>query len=337
MSLRLSVLDVSPVDEGSTARDALIASTNLARHAEELGYERFWVAEHHHTDSLASTAPEMLMMHLAANTSRIRVGSGGVMLPHYSSIKVAGNYKLIEALYPNRVDLGFGRAPGADSLVTHALNEEKQENLPYPQKVQNLKAFVTGEYPIGHRFASTIVRPEIDTLPQMWMLGASGNTAELAAQEGLGFTFAHFINPSGRGPRAAENYRRAFRPSVVQHEPGVIVAVFVAVADTDEEALALTETFHLWLARVESAYPLSFLPSLATSQTTVRTPADLAAIARNRPRMISGTAPDVFAQLEALAKIYGTDQLMVNPLVPGERARLRTLELLAESNGASRR
>jgi len=154
-----SILDYSPVDEGGTARDALNATTRLA---DALGFERFWVSEHHHTDSLASTAPEALMMHLAASTDRIRVGSGGVMLPHYSSIKVAENYKLIEALYSNRVDLGFGRALGADHLMTHALNEEKGAELAYADKVRDLEAFVSGRYPAGHRFSGVVARPRLE-------------------------------------------------------------------------------------------------------------------------------------------------------------------------------
>ncbi|MGV9867234.1 LLM class flavin-dependent oxidoreductase [Rhodococcus koreensis] len=327
--MRLSILDYSPVDEGANARDALSATTRLAQHADALGYERFWVSEHHHTDSLASTAPEGLMMHLAASTDRIRVGSGGVMLPHYSSIKVAENYKLIEALYPDRVDLGFGRAPGADHLITHALNEEKAAELAYEDKVRDLKAFVSGTYPAGHRFSGVVARPRLDSLPQMWLLGASGNTADLAATEGLGFVFAHFINPSGRGPHAAEAYRRRFTPSVFLPDPEVIVAVFVAVAETEAEARASAASVHLWLAQVEGPGPVHRFPSVETARRHRYSSSEEAAISRNQRRVLAGTAPQVYAGLADLARRYRTDQIMILPIVAGAAARMRSIELLA--------
>ncbi|MFC9355871.1 LLM class flavin-dependent oxidoreductase [Rhodococcus sp. NPDC057014] len=330
--MRLSILDYSPVDEGETARDALNATTRLAQQADALGFERFWVSEHHHTDSLASTAPEGLMMHLAASTDRIRVGSGGVMLPHYSSIKVAENYKLIEALYPNRVDLGFGRTPGADHLITHALNEEKGVELAYADKVRDLKAFVSGAYPDGHRFSGVVARPRLETTPQMWVLGASGNTSELAASEGLGFVFAHFINPSGRGPHAADAYRRRFTPSAFLDQPEVIVAVFVA--DTEDEARESAATVHLWLAQVEGRRaPVHRFPSVRTARQHQYSPAEKAAITRNQPRVLAGTAPRVYAGLTALAQRYRTDQIMILPVVAAAEARLRAVEFLAAEAG----
>lgn len=330
--MRLSILDYSPVDEGGTAAEALADTRKLAR-ADALGYERFWVSEHHHTDALAGVAPEMLMMHLADSTRRIKVGSGGVMLPHYSSIKVAENYKMIEALHPGRVDLGFGRAPGADALISHALNEEKARDLPYDVKVSDLKSFVTGHYPVGHRFARAAARPKISTSPQMWVLGASGSTAGLAAKEGLGFTFAHFINPGGRGVPAAQAYREQFVPSELQPEPEVIVTIFVAVAESRSKADDLATAFHLWLAQIESPAALTALPSVSTARHHRYTAGEAATIERNRNRLVFGTPSEVRSQIEQLAEAYSTDQIMINPNVPGLDARMTTIELVAKEFG----
>lgn len=332
MPLRLSVLDYSPVDESCTASEALLASTALAGAAENLGYERFWVSEHHHSDALAGVSPELLMMHLAGATSRIRIGSGGVMLPHYNTLKVAENFQLIEALHPGRTDLGFGRAPGADRAILEALNEEKGMPMSYEDKVRDLKSFLTGGFSEGHRHAGLRARPRTSTSPEMWLLGASGNTATLAAQEGVGFTFAHFINPTMRGPRAAGVYRETFIPSALHSTAEVLVAVFVAVADTAQQAQDLAGAFHLWLAQTENGQTMTALPSIESTKRHRPSGNELAAISRNGPRLLAGTASQVINQLQDLAALYDTDQVMVNPNIPGIDHRIRSLELLAHAN-----
>ena len=327
--MKLGVLDYAPIDEGATPQDALQASTRLVQAADRLNYSRFWVSEHHGIEAMASVSPEVLIAHLASATTRIRVGSGGVMLPHYSSVKVAENFKSLEALNPNRIDMGFGRAPGANPRVSGALNDEKSGLLPYPQKVADLLGFLTGDHAAESQYAGVSVTPDAGSLPLPWVLGASGSTAELAAANGLGFTFAHFINPSARGSRAAEQYRREFRPSAFLTEPAVIAAVFVAVGRDEAEAADLTDAFHLWLSHAESHSPFPRMPSLETARKHAWTSAELAARERNEGRVITGTPAQVAQSIRELANKYGTDEVMVNPMMPGEHRRIAALEALA--------
>ncbi len=327
--MRLSILDYSPVDEGLTATDALASTVKLAQRAEQEGFNRFWVSEHHGMPATVSNSPEILMARIASATSRIRVGSGGVLLPNYSSLKVAENYQLLEAMFPGRVDLGFGRAPGADQRISAALNDEKSNNLPYPHKVADLVGFLTGKHIPGSRYAGMQALPLTADRPQPFVLGASGATAELAASSGFGFTFAHFINPSSRGPSAANAYRSAFQPTGFSPSPTVVVAVFVAVGETEAEAQVFKDAFHLWLSHAESAEPFERVPSLHTTQTHDWTPFELTARERNKGRLISGTPLQVVSQLRDLAAAYFTDEVMINLMMPGEYSRLSAVTKLA--------
>ncbi|MEW4948207.1 LLM class flavin-dependent oxidoreductase [Pseudomonas asiatica] len=329
-SLKLSILDYSPVDEGLQPSDALTASVRLAQLAERLGYNRFWVSEHHGAPATASNSPEILMSRLASATNTIRIGSGGVLLPNYSALKIAENYQLLEALYPNRIDLGFGRAPGADRRTSMALNDEKRESIPYPHKVADLLGFVTGNHSNESRYAGMRAHPITPYPPQPFVLGASGSTAEIAAQAGLGFTFAHFINPRGDGPIAADAYRKAFRSTDFLKKPSVVVAVFVAVGETTEEAEDYASAFHLWLTYAESAEPFDRVPSLETVRLHQWTSQERAMRIRNKRRLIHGTAPEVLSQLRELADAYGTDEVMINLMMPGERSRLNAVRRLSE-------
>ncbi|QEI09536.1 LLM class flavin-dependent oxidoreductase [Pigmentiphaga aceris] len=329
--MKLSILDYSPVDEGLMASDALAASVRLAQRAEEKGGSRYWLSEHHGMPATAGNSPEILMARIASATQTIRVGSGAVLLPNYSSLKIAENYQLLESLFPNRVDLGFGRAPGADARTGAALNDEKGRTIPYAQKVSDLLNFLTGKHPANSRYAGIRAHPETRDRPQPFVLGASGSTAEFAGKAGLSFTFAHFINAGGDGPEAAEVYRAAFQPTDYAAQPTVVVAVFVAVGDTDAQAREFADAFHLWLAYAESASPFDRVPSLETTRAHQWTPAELAVRARNQGRLISGTAAKVAAQLRALAHAYGTDEVMINLMMPGEAARLRALDTLTSA------
>lgn len=328
-ALRLSILDYSPVDEGLLASDALEATVRLAQQVEAKGFTRFWVSEHHGMPATASNSPEILMARIASATNTIRVGSGGVLLPNYSSLKIAENYQLLGALFPGRIDLGFGRAPGGDARTNAALNDEKAGSIPYPRKVADLLGFLTGRHTSGSEYAGMRAHPETRDSPQPYVLGASGSTAEIAAQAGLGFTFAHFINPRGDGPRAAKAYRAAFQSTDFSAQPSAIVAVFVAVGDTEAEAKEFADAFHLWLAYAESASPFKRVPSLETTRTHRWTPQELAVRARNEGRLISGTGTQVFAQLRDLADSYETDEVMINLMMPGEAARLNAIEAIS--------
>ena len=327
--MRLSILDYSPVDEGSTATDAFASTLRLARHAEANGFHRYWVSEHHGLAATASNSPEILMARIAAATSHIRVGSGGVLLPNYSSLKIAENYQLLEALFPGRVDLGFGRAPGGDQRTAMALNDETTDPRPYPQKVADLVGFLTGDHAARSPYAEMRALPLTAKRPQPFVLGASGATAELAAIMGLGFTFAHFINPTGRGAKAAQTYREAFQPGDFSVRPALMVAVVAAVAETEAEAQDYADAFHLWLTHAESASPFERVPSIETTRAHRWTPEELAVRRRNEGRLISGTADRVAAQLKALGEAYGTHEVMVNLMMPGEAARLGAVTKLA--------
>lgn len=333
--MKLSILDYSPVDEGLLPVDALAASVRLAQCVEDKGFNRYWVSEHHGVSATASNSPEILMSRIASATKTIRVGSGGVLLPNYSSLKIAENYQLLEALFPGRIDLGFGRAPGGDRRTSKALNDEKSESIPYSRKVSDLLGFVTGNHLPGSQYAGMQALPETLDKPHPFVLGASGATAEIAAQSGLGFTFAHFINPRGDGPQAAKAYRAAFQSTDFSKAPSVIVAVFVAVGDTEAQAEEYADAFHLWLTYAESASPFDRVPSIATTRSHYWTPDELAVRERNQGRLISGTASHVVAQLSDLAHAYGTDEVMINLMMPGESARLGAIHAISDAMDAA--
>lgn len=327
--LRLSILDYAPVDEGLMASDALSASVCLAQAAEKNGIYRYWVSEHHGMPAAASNSPEILMSRIASATQKIRIGSGAVLIPNYSSLKIAENYQLLESLFPNRVDLGFGRAPGADPHTGTALNDEKGKSIPYSQKVNDLIGFITGKHSENSRYKGMIAHPKTESKLQPFVLGASGSTAEFAAEKGLGFTFAHFINPSSDGPNAADDYRAAFEAKDFSTKPTVVVCVFVAVGNTESEAKEYADAFHLWLTYAESANPFDRVPSLETTRSHTWTPRELAVREHNKGRLISGIPFEVATQLRNLANAYGTDEVMINLMMPNEEARLNALDLLS--------
>lgn len=329
--ISINILDYSPVDENNNAREALIQTTELAKRADQLGYKRFWVSEHHQMQSLAGSTPELLMMHLAASTNRIRIGSGGVMLPHYSSYKVAENFRMLEALYPNRIDLGIGRAPGANRLVTHALNEEKTRPLSYEQQVVDLKSLLTNDFPEDHRFKDLVATPVIPTTPEIWVLGAGGGSAEIAADNGSAYTFAHFINPYGDGISAIKHYRENFKPSKLFNEPQAMIGVFAVIAETNEEAEELARAFDLWLLKAESAQTPNCYPSIQTAKNYSFSSFEKEIIHRNRKRVVVGDAENVKEQIEKLAEAYGVNEITILPNISGANNRVKSIELLARA------
>ncbi|WP_342601835.1 LLM class flavin-dependent oxidoreductase [Peribacillus sp. FSL E2-0159] len=331
--LSLNVLDYSPIDIGSNGREALLQTTKLAQTAEELGYKRFWVSEHHQLLGLAGSNPEMLMMHLAASTKKIRIGSGGVMLPHYSSYKVAENAKLLEALYPNRIDLGLGRAPGGNRLVTIALNEEKSQPLSYEQQIEDLKGLLTDQLPPNHRFNGLVATPIIETKPEMWILGSSTGSSSIAASNGAGFTFAHFINPFGDGLEAVKEYRNNFIPSTILEKPKVMVAVFALIAETNKQAEELVKAFDLWLLRSESANPPVYYPTLTEAAEQKYGIYEQQRIAHNRNRVVWGDPKKVKEDIEALADLYDTNEITILPNIVGFKNRKKAISLLANEFG----
>jgi luciferase family oxidoreductase group 1 len=248
--LRLSALDQSPVRSGGSPAEAIRETLDLARATDRLGYHRYWLAEHHSTPALAGPSPEVLIPEVAAVTSGIRVGSGGVMLQHYSALKVAEQFRVLETLHPGRIDLGIGRAPGSDQLTARALAGPAGVGVDdFVGKVADVLGFLNGDLPPEHPFGSVLAMPTGPTTPEVWLLGSSDQSAMLAAHFGVGFSFAHFINADG-GAEVTRAYTRAFKPSPAMAEPRASIAVFVVCAPTEEEAVRLAQSRDLFIVRL---------------------------------------------------------------------------------------
>src|SRR3990170_6147556 len=251
----VGVLDQSPIRTGGPAAEAVAATIELAQACERWGYHRYWLAEHHASRGLAGSTPEILVGHVAARTSRIRVGSGGVMLSHYSALKVAENFRMLETLYPGRIDLGIGRAPGSAPRTARAL-----AHGPcalgidhFPAQISDLLGFLRNDLPQGHPFRGIRAMPDGPTMPDLWLLGSSDEGAALAARFGTAFSFAHFINDEG-GAEVTRAYAASFRPGVLE-APRASVAVFALAADTEAEAQRLAKSRDLWITRLYTGRP----------------------------------------------------------------------------------
>lgn len=333
--MRLSVLDQSPVSSGSTPADALRHTIELARLADRLGYERYWIAEHHATQTLASPAPEILIARLGVETERIRVGSGGVMLPHYSPLKVAEQFRMLHALYPDRVDLGIGRAPGGTPLETFALRRERLETpMPddFPDQLVELMGFLHHEFAARHPFSRIQVSPDMPGAPTVWLLGSSLWSASAAAQLGLPYAFAHFIAPEPTRA-AVEHYRSRFQASRYLAEPRCIVALGAICAETDEEADRLSASVRLMGRRLRQG-DLRPVPTVEEAQRELASPSSAtSADAGEWPRHVFGSPPTLRAGLEEMAGALRVDELMIVTIVHDHAARLRSYELLARAFG----
>ena len=321
----LSVLDQSPIAPGKTPRDAIGATIALARRCEELGYRRYWLAEHHASNNLADASPEVLLARLTAETSRIRLGTGGIMLPHYSSFKIAEAFRMLEALAPGRIDLGVGRAPGGTRLASAAL--ESRNPALFPQQVVDTIAFMEGELQADHPLASLWASPAGDTIPEVWLLGSSDYGALLAAQLGLPYSYAHFIG--GDYPEITRAYRERFQPSHLCAEPHVLLTLAAIAAPTDEEAERLALPSLLSRLRRLRGIQAPF-PTLEEAEAYPWTAQERDEVARTR-RVVSGSPHTVRTRIEALAHEYGADEVMVLTIAPDYDLRLRSYELLAEA------
>jgi luciferase family oxidoreductase group 1 len=331
--VKLGILDYAQIDEGSNARQALQDTVELAQLADALGYERFWMAEHHDVPAFASSSPELIMMHLANATKRIRIGSGGVMLPHYSPLKVAENFRVLEAIHPNRIDLGIGNTIGTP-IVNRTLNENKTSKLNYEQSITDLTVYLTDQVQEDHRFHGITANPIIPTVPEMWTLSMSIRTAKIAAKLGIGYTYGHFLGGMDRlkvGKKAVETYHNEFRPSPFQTEPKVSLATFVVVAETTEEAESYRETLDLWLLGNNHFSQWNTFPSVDTARNYDYTEKEKATVQQNRKRMVVGDLKSVSEQLTELITELNADEILAVPLMPEILARKKGIELLAEA------
>ena len=329
--LRLGVLDQSPVPEGSTAPDALRNTIDLARHADRLGYTRYWLAEHHNHPGRAGPAPEVLIGAVAGATERIRVGAGGIMLPHYSPLKVAEQFKVLESLHPGRIDLGLGRAPGSDPITAMALNPHQRPDE-FPNQVQDLIGWLEDRLDPSHPFAHVSARPDPGSAPEVWLLGSSAYGGAVAAVFGRPVSVAHFINPHA-GPEAVAGYRENFRPDGPgREEPRINVCVICLCADTDEEVDALAGTAALWRLAPEQGRP-GPVPSPERARAHEFTEDQLARNAKMRKHHAIGTPDVVAAKLHEIAERYDTDELMLLTIAHDPAARQRSYELVAQACG----
>ncbi|HTW38289.1 MAG TPA: LLM class flavin-dependent oxidoreductase [Steroidobacteraceae bacterium] len=331
--MRLSVLDQCPVSAGSSPAEALRNTLELARLADRLGYERYWIAEHHATETLASPAPEVLLGRLGAETGRMRIGSGGIMLPHYSPLKVAEQFRMLHALYPGRVDLGIGRAPGGGPLETFALRRERLETpMPddFPDQLVELLGFLNREFAPRHPFGRIKVSPETPGAPAVWLLGSSLWSASAAAQLGLPYAFAHFIAP--QPTRAAvEHYRAHFAPSRYLAEPRVIVALGAICAPTDPEAERLSMSVRLMGRRLRQG-DLRPVPTIEEAERELTDPRGAFSEEQSEwPRHRYGSPETLREQLGQMGQALGVEELMIVTIVHDHRARVRSYELLARA------
>ena len=326
--LKLSVLDQSVAVSGRSQDASIRQSVSLAQQCEALGYHRFWVSEHHSHPSIVGTAPEVLMAAIATCTSRIRLGSAGVMLPHYAPLKVAEQFRVLDALAPGRIDLGVGRAPGSDGRTAQLLNPDRYASENFPHHVMELQAWVTGQpLPAGHPGQGVFAYPSGPTSPALWMLGSSDYGAQLAAHLSLPYAFAYFITDGQGADNALQLYRANFRASEAMPQPHATVCVWALAAETDEEAWQLFESRARWrmdrnLGRIGPLLP----PDEAVRDYT---PAEQFALSQLRENALVGSASTVAKKLRQLAQRLQLDELVIITWTHAAEKQARSYELLA--------
>jgi luciferase family oxidoreductase group 1 len=326
----LSVLDLAFVTTGTPPSVALRNSIDLARHVDRLGYRRFWIAEHHNLPSVAIAAPDILIGQIAAVTQNIRVGSGGIMLPNHAPLMVAERFRTLEALFPGRIDLGLGRAPGTDGVTAVALRrrQERREGDDFLERLQELVLWETGGWPPNHPFRNVVAMPSDVHLPPLFLLGSSDYSADLAGRIGMGFAFAHHF-ATYDAVAAMRSYRERFQPSGWRERPHAILAIAAISAETQAEAERLTSSMDLnWLRRAQGEYHP--LPSPEEAAAYPYTDADRARMRKSRERLFVGTPDMIEAQLTPLLEATEADEVMITSAIYDHEARKRSYELLAE-------
>jgi luciferase family oxidoreductase group 1 len=342
--MRLSVLDLVPVRTDQTTSDALAATTHLAQTADRLGYTRYWLAEHHNMPAVAATSPPVLIAHLGAHTTQLRLGSGGVMLPNHAPLAVAEQFALLEAAHPGRIDLGIGRAPGSDPVTSMALRgaagRDDRDIEAFPDYLDDVMALMSARgvrVPIPNQRYILKATPAAVTEPKMWLLGSSMYSAHLAAAKGLPYVFAHHFSGHGTAEALAA-YRTEFRPSDLGPEPVTFLTVNAAVAETRDEAMALLLPNLQMMARLRTGQPLGALDLVEDAEAIEVSPQARAIVESGLRRAVVGSPTEAADQVRALADEFGVDEVMVNPVASAHRgtdpatapARDATLELLAK-------
>ena len=330
MTIRLTALDQSPVRAGGSALEALNETVELAQACEKAGYHRYWLAEHHATNSFAGSAPEIMITRIAEATEKIRVGSGGIMLSHYSPLKVAETFSLMETMYPGRIDLGIGRAPGGDQVTAMALAYGSEIGIEYfPTRIADMLSFLGTTESSTEVFKHIKVSPRPDNPPEIWLLGSSDQSAHYAAQFGLAFTFAHFIAPQG-GEEVIRHYKNNFKPSEFNPSPKCSLSIFITCAETEEEARRLTKSRDLVLLRRAKGERGPY-PSVEEAEKYHYSEQDLKIIEHHRSQSIYGDPNQCKTILTNMVKVFEVDELVILTICHDPAARRRSYELLSEA------
>ncbi|WP_139489356.1 LLM class flavin-dependent oxidoreductase [Brevibacillus dissolubilis] len=328
--MRLSILDQSPVSSGHTAGEALQESMKLAQLGEALGYTRYWIAEHHDIAGLSCSAPEVMLGYIGAHTKTIRIGSGAVLLPNYKPYKVAETYNLLATLFPGRIDLGIGRAPGGSAEASLALTDNFLGQVrKMPESVQELLHFLHNDTPADHMYASLSASPVPAVPPVPWILGTSEKSAVLAAENGMAYAFGHFMSDR-EGPAILQSYRKKYQASTRQQQPATIVAVSVICAETTEQAEELALSANLWQIQLAKGEATTGIPSIEEAKQYPFTPEDAAVTLERKKKMVVGNPKEVAQQLRELQALYQADELMLVTITHSYEARLRSYQLIAD-------
>jgi luciferase family oxidoreductase group 1 len=327
--IKLSVLDQSPIRKGVTAEQAVCETVELAKYTEQLGYTRFWISEHHNTGALAGSTPEVLLAYLGSQTSQIRIGSGGIMMPNHSTLKVAENFRMLEALFPGRIDLGMGRAPGTDRLTASVLNPSNQfSEQEFVHQLYDLINYFHDRGEAGTAQAKIRAIPQVQTVPEMWLLSSSGESGLFAAHFGMGLSFAHFINPIG-GPQAIAAYCERFKPSEDQAEPAASVAIFVFCSEDEEKIRqhqALMDFRFNQFEQGKGIVPVGY----EDIKDVIYSVYEQERIMYNRKRVITGTPVQMKQKLTKLAEDYQVNEIIAVTITEDFSDRLESYRLLAK-------
>lgn len=329
--ISLSILDQSPISAGMEAKDALEATIELAKHAENLGYERFWVAEHHDLFGLASPNPAVLISAIGAKTRKIRLGAGAVLLPYYKPFHVAETYNLLASLYGDRIDIGLGRAPGGSAEVSLALSDNYLAGVrEFPEKIDELQGFLGKNFPENHKFETITPTPVPPVPPSIWLLGTSEKSAKLAAEKGMNYVFGHFMTEDD-GPKIAETYRKDIKANHPGKKRRLIVALNIICAETEETAKDLAKSQFLWKLRQRVPDADHRVPSLSTAKNYPYNKEELEKFNQFLEDAIIGDPDQVKEKLESLHKLYQADEYMVVTIVHKGEDKRRSYTLLRET------
>lgn len=325
--MKLSILDQSPIAYGQSSKDALNDSVALAKLGESLGYERYWIAEHHDLFGLACPNPDVMLGVIGAQTSHIKIGAGAVLLPYYKPFRVAETYNLLATLFPNRIDLGIGRAPGGSAEVSMALSDNYlQQVKKYPELLDELLNFFQGSFPEDHLFSNIKPTPVPTSPPSVWMLGTSEKSALLAAEHGMSYAFGHFMSDND-GPHIVNTYRKQYQGS---KDPYVIIAVHVICAPSDEQAEELSRSYFLWSILQNLQVKKKYVPTISAANAYQYSDDDLQTIQQQKETMVIGSPEQVKEKLQTIQQLYQADEIMIITIAHDKQVVRESYRLIAK-------